>query len=147
MLFPKWFAPRRCLDQIVRSTPRVAALLLTLFLLVPYAEPAVLLLGQDSSCCGMRSCKGSKVCQCRRSQRRSSQSGPAWTNSSECPCGCGELPAVQGVSGVVPGVGPFEPVITPVISRFPASSSATFRSYRTDFPLFGRPPPSTASPN
>lgn len=137
----KWAARR----VFLRPSRRAAStLLLVLFLLAPYGASLSLLFERDSSNCGMSCCKGTKACCCRKSSHKAHQGGPTWAPSSQCPDGCGQLPATQGSPVASLGAAGFEtaPVIVSSGARWTATQRAP--SALVAFALFERPPPVSA---
>lgn len=128
------------LAKLLPGWRSAAAGLLLIPLLVPYASGAFVLAGREGPSCGMACCKGSKVCSCRRLDRRGHHAGPGWDSSSKCPEGCGQLPAVSGAAAsiVVASVG-----VSPVlhVSRVRTLDVSPRLSSESGFVLFERPPP------
>ncbi len=119
-----------------------AAGLLLLILLIPYGSGLLLLTRCATSSCGMPCCTRSKVCCCRRSDRKLHRAGPSWIASSSCPGGCGQVAtmpatAAAGLAVARTAVRPMVPV-----SRLRIQAVSLRGSAETGFALFERPPPS-----
>ena len=119
----------------------VAAVLLVVLVLVPYASGAFLFAGRGGPNCGMQCCKGSKVCFCRRPDKHGRQGGPGWSASSKCPEGCAQLPAVSRTAA--PSLVALRVGVSPIfhVSPVPFPAVPPRISSETRSALFERPPP------
>lgn len=137
--------PRASFLAALLSTWRSAAAeLLVLLLLIPYGSGLLLLAGNGTSSCGMRCCKRSKACSCRRSDKTAYPDGPGWIASSKCPGGCGQLPAVSASAAASLVVSRVE--VSPIIplSRVRPQAAPRRGFSETGFASCARPPPQSS---
>ena len=126
---------------LLRTRRSAAAGFLALLLVTPYGAGLLRLAGNETSSCGMRCCKGTKVCCCHRAGKNALRGGPSWVDSSKCPGGCGQLPAVPAIpiAGPAAALTEIDP-ITPE-SRLRVQAASIRLPSETDFASFERPPP------
>jgi hypothetical protein len=115
--------------------------LVLLLLLIPYGFGFLLLAASPGPSCGMQCCKRSKACCCGKSDRHARHDGPSWVGSSNCPGGCGQLPAVPGTAAASLAAARIE--VSPVLSlsNLRVSPVSPRDPSDTAFALFQRPPP------
>lgn len=135
---------RTCARFRLPSGRAASTLLLVLFLLAPYGASLSILLERDASNCGTPCCKGTKACCCRKSTHKAHQDGPAWSSSSKCPDGCGQLPATQGSFVASLATTRFEAAQVAASSQARWTADPGARSSDVAFALFERPPPVSA---
>jgi hypothetical protein len=125
------------------SRQAITSLLLVLFLLTPIGSSVLQQFGRDDSSCGMKCCKLTKACCCRKASHSGHDGSPAWKSSSKCPDGCGQAPVVQ--SAATASLGPERRDAAPVaVAQARRMSAPAIRDSGAAFALFERPPPRSA---
>jgi hypothetical protein len=134
--------PRASFPIMLLPTWRsAAAVLLTFLLLIPCVSGLLLLAGSETSSCGMQCGKRPKVCCCRRSGKNAHRAGPGWIESSKCPGGCGQLPAVSATAAARLVAARVEVRPIAPVSRVRIMVAPRRGSSETGFASLERPPP------